>query len=268
MKPRVMHLLRQLPSHDDLDLVRAPPAAVDALLHLVPQHRRRQVVRVSRRHGEKAEPLLRQQVLHRRADLLPVVDIVTGQLLQRPVVQRLAERLEADQVVIDQVLHAVRQAEGDGPGSLADDDDVEQLGLHRQVPLLLYLERGAGEEVDEDQPEQPVPALQLVHPPIVPEPAGRLCYNQRYARHLRSTPAMATEAPPVPRRRLHWSLRALLVILVLLVVGAVSAWVTNARTAAGGRPLLAAAIEETDELDPRWRWEDIDADRPELPVGK
>jgi hypothetical protein len=50
-------------------------------------------------------------------------------------------------------------------------------------------------------------------------------------------------------------------LLVLCGLGGWGWWYLE-RTAAEGREELAAVIAETDQLDPRWRWEQIDADRP------
>jgi hypothetical protein len=41
-------------------------------------------------------------------------------------------------------------------------------------------------------------------------------------------------------------------------------WWNLQRTAVEGKKELAAAIAETDKLDPRWHWEQIDADRPSM----
>jgi hypothetical protein len=53
-------------------------------------------------------------------------------------------------------------------------------------------------------------------------------------------------------------------LLVLLGLARWGWWYLE-RTASEGREELAAAIAETDQLDPRWRWEQIDADRPAVP---
>jgi hypothetical protein len=45
-------------------------------------------------------------------------------------------------------------------------------------------------------------------------------------------------------------------------------WFYLERTAAEGKKQLAAAIAETDALDPRWRWEEIQEDLPSIPDGE
>jgi hypothetical protein len=50
-------------------------------------------------------------------------------------------------------------------------------------------------------------------------------------------------------------------LLVLLGLGGWGWWNLQ-RTAVEGKKELAAAIAETDQLDPRWHWEQIEADRP------
>src|SRR5262245_33231925 len=76
---------------------------------------------------------------------------------------------------------------------------------------------------------------------------------------------MRTEAPPAPRRRRRWIVRALIGIVLFLGVWTCAAWVNNKRITAKGRELLAEAIVETDELDPRWRWDEIEADLRQIP---
>jgi hypothetical protein len=53
--------------------------------------------------------------------------------------------------------------------------------------------------------------------------------------------------------------------MVGLGAAAVKMWAGRQRAAAAGREELAAAIAETDQLDPRWRWEQIEEDRPVVP---
>jgi hypothetical protein len=65
-----------------------------------------------------------------------------------------------------------------------------------------------------------------------------------------------------PRRR-RWVRRIVLGLLVLLGLGGWGWWNLQ-RTAVEGKKELAAAIAETDKLDPRWHWEQIDADRPSM----
>jgi hypothetical protein len=74
-----------------------------------------------------------------------------------------------------------------------------------------------------------------------------------------SDPAPHREAPPVRRRR-RWPY---LVILVLLAVVVLIALYVR-RDLASERE-LQAALAETDRLDPRWRLEDIEADRAVVP---
>src|SRR5713226_3595555 len=67
------------------------------------------------------------------------------------------------------------------------------------------------------------------------------------------------------RRRLRWALWAALGFVVLIAIGAGLLWYSQERTAAEGKKLLAEAIAETDALDPRWRWEQIQEDLPPIP---
>ena len=63
----------------------------------------------------------------------------------------------------------------------------------------------------------------------------------------------------------RWLGRTALGLLGLLVAGLVSTWLRLIWEASQGRKELAAVIAETDESDPRWRWDDIEADRQPVP---
>src|SRR5262249_13871835 len=67
------------------------------------------------------------------------------------------------------------------------------------------------------------------------------------------------------RRWVRWTIRIALVFGMLICIAASLIWFYLERTAAEGRKKLAAAIVETDALDPRWRWEEIQEDRPNVP---
>jgi len=67
------------------------------------------------------------------------------------------------------------------------------------------------------------------------------------------------------RRRLQLVLWVALGFMILIAVGAGLTWYSLERTAAEGKKELAAAIAETDALDPRWRWEEIQEDLPPIP---
>jgi hypothetical protein len=67
------------------------------------------------------------------------------------------------------------------------------------------------------------------------------------------------------RRWLRWTIRIALVFGILICIAAALIWFYLERTAAEGRKKLAAAIAETDALDPRWRWEEIQEDLPPIP---
>ena len=43
------------------------------------------------------------------ADLFAIIDVVAGQLLERPIVERLVVGFEGDQVVVHQIVEAIRQ---------------------------------------------------------------------------------------------------------------------------------------------------------------
>jgi hypothetical protein len=68
----------------------------------------------------------------------------------------------------------------------------------------------------------------------------------------------------VPRLRpfRRWVRRITLSLLCLLIVFVVSAWVYLRWSAALGKAELAEALAETEALDPRWRWEQIEEDWP------
>lgn len=67
----------------------------------------------------------------------------------------------------------------------------------------------------------------------------------------------------LPSRR--WCWRIFVSLLTLTVTTVAGRWVWWERTSARGEEELAAAIAETDALDPRWRWEQIEEDRPKIP---
>jgi hypothetical protein len=67
------------------------------------------------------------------------------------------------------------------------------------------------------------------------------------------------------RRRLRWAVWVALGLLILIAIGVGLAWYSLERTAAEGKKELAAVIAETDALDPRWRWEEIQEDLPSIP---
>src|SRR5436190_15639150 len=60
----------------------------------------REFLRISRADAQQSEAGLRQQLARRAADLLAVVDVVARQLLERPIVERLVQRLVADEVMV------------------------------------------------------------------------------------------------------------------------------------------------------------------------
>lgn len=66
-----------------------------------------------------------------------------------------------------------------------------------------------------------------------------------------------------PSRR--WFRRIIVGVVMFLVTTFVGRWIWWERTRAEGEKELAAALAETDALDPRWRWEQIEEDRPEIP---
>ena len=69
-------------------------------------------------------------------------------------------------------------------------------------------------------------------------------------------------------RRGRWVLRLLLSVVVCLLISAVLLWWKGQREAFHGRAELDEVIAETDRLDPRWRWEQILADRRPLPEAE
>ena len=85
---------------------------------------------------------------------------MADQLLHGPAVQRLAVRLEGDQVVRQQPLQAIGQAARESPTATAYDHHIEQLLLHRQVRFDFDREGRTAEEVDQQQAEQAVPVTQ------------------------------------------------------------------------------------------------------------
>jgi hypothetical protein len=68
-----------------------------------------------------------------------------------------------------------------------------------------------------------------------------------------------------PRRRSRWLRRIVQVSLLLFLLGVVRQWWRYSSTVEQGRRDLAAVLSEIDATDPRWRWADLEADRPDLP---
>src|SRR5712692_6474271 len=67
------------------------------------------------------------------------------------------------------------------------------------------------------------------------------------------------------RQRLRWALWVAFGLVILIAIGAGLVWYSLERAAAEGKKELAAVIAETDVLDPRWRWEQIEEDQPAIP---
>src|SRR5438874_11338567 len=72
------------------------------------------------------------------------------------------------------------------------------------------------------------------------------------------------------KRSQFWRrLRRIAVVLAMLVGAIVLyGWWYFERTASAGKADLAAAIAETDALDPDWRWEALEAKRPTIPEAE
>jgi hypothetical protein len=71
------------------------------------------------------------------------------------------------------------------------------------------------------------------------------------------------DAPPARSRRRRWPyVLAVLSLPVVLGIG------TYAYVNVAGERELRAALAETDRLDPRWRLEDVEADRALVPAAK
>lgn len=66
-----------------------------------------------------------------------------------------------------------------------------------------------------------------------------------------------------PRR--SWWKRILIGLVMLTIISALSRWIMYEIEKAQGEEELAAAIAETEALDPRWRWEQIEKDRETVP---
>jgi hypothetical protein len=79
--------------------------------------------------------------------------------------------------------------------------------------------------------------------------------------------AIVTSPIQTPKRYRFWRwFRRTAVIVAVLVGGlALYGWWYFARIAAEGKADLAAAIAETDALDPDWRWEALEAKRANIP---
>jgi hypothetical protein len=80
---------------------------------------------------------------------------------------------------------------------------------------------------------------------------------------------MSDPAPsPQPRRPWVWIRR--LLFLHVLILGPLLAWKwwQLQSIASQGHQDLEAAIVETDALDPRWRWDDLEAARPVVPASR
>jgi hypothetical protein len=68
-----------------------------------------------------------------------------------------------------------------------------------------------------------------------------------------------------PFSRWRWVRRLLVGALALLIITAIGRFAWWHYTYAQGQKELAAAIAETEASDPRWRWEQIEEDWPEVP---
>jgi hypothetical protein len=66
-------------------------------------------------------------------------------------------------------------------------------------------------------------------------------------------------------RRRRWWQRIILSLLISFVVFVIGRWIAWEYTYAQGEKELADAIVETEKVDPRWRWEQIEADREQVP---
>src|SRR5207247_10888934 len=74
-----------------------------------------------------------------RSQRLAICDVMTGQLLQRPVVQRVFMRLEGDQVVGGQVVQAVGQPAGEA--ALRSEEHTSELQSRVDLVCRLLLEK-------------------------------------------------------------------------------------------------------------------------------
>lgn len=83
---------------------------------------------------------------------------------------------------------------------------------------------------------------------------------------------MTTAPPPARLGYFAWTMRLLRRIgfwlLVILVPLALAYWLYLEGMGWYGRRARAAAIAETDALDPRWRWEQLGEDRPKFAEGE
>jgi hypothetical protein len=75
---------------------------------------------------------------------------------------------------------------------------------------------------------------------------------------------MATDAPPVPEHRVSLWKRALLGVLLFAAASFVALWIAGLSTVSTGRGALGEILAEIERDDPRWRWESLEEDLPDL----
>ena len=110
-------------------------------------------------HRKQAKVCFGQKLLHRRAGLFAIVHVMADEFVQRPSIERLLERLEANQIVRRQVRKTIRQSERQQRAVAAQDHEVQPLLLQRQINLRFDRDRRASEEIHPGQAEEPMPGL-------------------------------------------------------------------------------------------------------------
>ena len=82
-----------------------------------------------------------------------------------------------------------------------------------------------------------------------------------------SPPCDAASLPEAPakRRSWRWPIGVALTVPILAGLAVLLPWLMNFIVATRGKAELAAVIAEIERSDLRWRWEQLDADRPQVP---
>ncbi len=151
------------PAEDnDPDVPNAPPAIVDPSARGRQIDLFRQFFRVSRADRIEAEVLGGYQVVERRADLFPVVDVMAAQFFDGPTVQAFLMGFVRHQVVGGQILQPVRQRGQRFSFLFSDDHHVQELLLQGEILFEFDFVGRIQKEIRKGQSEQAMPGYHVV----------------------------------------------------------------------------------------------------------